>query len=112
MTKGVYYRVAVEAIERVGGGSNAKYRVHPLPGQGYDISMNVECGRAARKDATGGNVIVIWAEETNREDGTPFLYSYHGWAYDILPKSEAEKLIKAGRLGHGRKYNARIKTDC
>ena len=100
----VYYKVAVEAKPRLTGGSNASLRVHPLPGQGFDSSMNVECGRVARREATNGNVIILWAKETNREDGPPFLYSYFGWSHTKIKKAEAVEMIKKGLLGRGKSY--------
>ena len=100
----VYYKVAVEATPRLTGGSNASLRVHPLPGQGFDSSMYVECGRIARKEAINGNVIIIWCKETQREDGTPFLYSYFGWEHTKLKKSEAEEMIKKRLLGRQKTY--------
>lgn len=100
-----YYKVAVEATERNEGGSNAKYRVHPLAGQGFNVSMNVECSRSVREEATNGNVIIIWAKETNRENGTPFLYSHHRWLHQKVSKAEAEEMIREGKIGRGKQYS-------
>ena len=93
-----YFYVAVERCPNLGS-SNASVRVRPLPGQGLDCSMYVECSRSMRNRLTDKTVAVIQAKLTSRESGTPFLYSYFGDSYEIISREEAVDRISRGEFG-------------
>jgi hypothetical protein len=46
--------------------------------------MNVECSRDMRTRFPIGTRFRIFAKETAREDGNPFLYTHHSWPYDVV----------------------------
>lgn len=79
-----YQRVVVETYFGVKPGKSSQVHVRPLEGQIFPSDMDVECSRAMRKDHKLGTKFRIWAKETDREDGKPFLYSYHGWPYEVV----------------------------
>jgi hypothetical protein len=56
--------------------------------------MMVECAKSLTRDHPVGSVFKIQAKVTNKEGGTPFIYSYHGWAAPHVTRAEAEKHIR------------------
>jgi len=84
----------VKTYEYTGGGSSANVRVSPLPGQGISYKIKVECSRSMRKEHPIGTLFKLKARLTNREGGTPFLYSRHDWEYEVVSEDEAKKYIK------------------
>jgi len=100
----VYYLVAVKTSLRTKGGSRSKNRVNPLPGQGFDTDLFVECSRTIRDKYPTGTVFLIWAKETDREGGTPFLYSYHSWDFKPVREALALQWIARGQIGKGKFY--------
>jgi hypothetical protein len=40
-----------------------------------------------------GTILRIQATVTNREGGTPFLYTHYSWPYTVVTKEEAEHAI-------------------
>lgn len=79
-----YSLVIVQTYSALKAGKASRVRVRPVAGQGYDTDMDVECARAMRKKHPVGTKFKIWAKLTDREGGKPFLYSYHGWEYEVL----------------------------
>lgn len=73
--------------------SSEGIRARPLPGQGLDTSMNVECSSKMRKSYPIGTKFLIQAKVTSREGGTPFLYSHYNSNYKVLSTDEAECFI-------------------
>lgn len=100
----VYTLLAIKTFVRTGGGSRAKNRAHPLPGQGVDTNLFVECSRKIRDSYSAGTVFLIWAKVTDREGGTPFLYSHHSWDYVPVDEKLALKWIAEGKIGVGKAY--------
>lgn len=89
-----YTWVIVETYAARGERSPREIRARPVPGQGLDTKMNVECSGAMRNRYPAGTYIRLKAKVTDREGGPPFLYSYHGWPYEVLTKDQVEKLIR------------------
>ena len=77
-----------------GGGSNASIRVSPLPGQGVDPNMKVECSRKMRSDHPVGTLFKICGKLTNRDGGTSFLYCHFNEPYEIVTQEAASQLIR------------------
>ena len=99
-----YSLIAIQTCTRTGGGAHSKNRAHPLPGQGLDTEMFVECSRTIRDAYPVGTVSIIWAKVTDREGGTPFLYSHHSWDFVAIGEAPAQKWIKNGQLGLNKRY--------
>jgi hypothetical protein len=46
--------------------------------------MFVECSKDLMNDYPIGTKFRIKAKITSKEGGTPFVYSYYGWSYEVL----------------------------
>jgi hypothetical protein len=46
--------------------------------------MNVECSRSTRSRYPVGTCFDIYAKETDKEGGSPFLYSHYDWPFEVL----------------------------
>lgn len=94
-----YMQVVIQTYAAKGERSPREIRARPLPGQGLDPNMNVECSEAMRNRYPPGSLLLVKAKVTDREGGAPFLYSHYGWAYRLLTKEEANKIVspKASR---------------
>lgn len=88
-----YKKVVIETYRNTQGGSSKSIRARPVPGQGYDSSMNVECSSGMRKSHPVGRRFLIEAKLTDREGGTPFLYSHYNMPYVVLSDAEAKAYI-------------------
>lgn len=79
-----YNQVIVETYEATKSGKKSKVHVRPIEGEIYPASMDVECSRSMRKDHPIGTRFRIYAKETRREGGKPFLYSHFNWPYEVV----------------------------
>lgn len=89
-----YRAVAIETYSGRGTTSSEGIRARPLPGQKLDTSMNVECSSKMRKGYPVGTRFLIQAKVTNKEGGTPFLYSHYNQPYKVISTEEAEAFIR------------------
>lgn len=92
---GGYRHFFIETVPYYGGGSRHNVRARPLPGQGVDTSVFVECCSAMRTSHPVGSVFRITGKLTDREGGTPFLYTSYRWAYTVVSRETAEAEIAA-----------------
>lgn len=69
-------------------GRHGPVHVRPAPGQKYPQTLFVECSRKLVRDYPVGTRFKIKAKLTDMQ-GTPFLYSYHGWAYEVVKKGDS-----------------------
>ncbi|MTI17433.1 hypothetical protein E1162_09295 [Rhodobacteraceae bacterium RKSG542] len=76
-----YQQVPVETYT---SGSARKIHVRPIEGQPYPVTMKVECCKGMRQSFPLGTKFRIYAKETNRLGGKPFLYSHHSWPYEVV----------------------------
>jgi len=79
-----YEWVEVETFIAPPGPHSSKLRVRPVPGGKYDPSMVVECSRELRMNYPVGTRFRLRCKLTDREGGTPFLYSYFGDRYEVV----------------------------
>jgi hypothetical protein len=79
-----YQQVVVETYNAVKPGKSSRTHVRPVPGQPYPPTMDVECSRSMRKQFPVGTKFRIYAKETSREGGKPFLYSHYDWPFEVL----------------------------
>lgn len=80
-----YQQVIVETYSARKPGKSSTVHVRPVDGQPFPTTMDVECSRAMRKNHPVGTKFRIWAKETDKEGGKPFLYSHFDWPYEIVP---------------------------
>ena len=65
-------------------GLHGDVHIRPVPGQGLDTDMFVECSKELVNNHKVGTRFRIKAKITDREGSRPFLYSYFGWQYEVL----------------------------
>ena len=80
MRKDVYQCIIVESVF-----CNGSVRICPIPGQHpFKPNMFVECSNSMREDYPVGTKFRIKAKITNKEGGTPFIYSHYSWHFDVI----------------------------
>jgi hypothetical protein len=84
--------IIVETYVPYGEPSSAGLRVRPLPGQGVDPKLKVECSRSMRQQYPAGSLFRLVVKLTERE-GTKFLYAYHAAPFEHVSREEAERFI-------------------
>lgn len=77
-----YQQVIVETYFAVKAGKSSRIHVRPVADQPFPSDMDVECSRAMREQYPIGTKFRIYAKETDREGGKPFLYSHFKWPYE------------------------------
>jgi hypothetical protein len=65
----------------------------PLPGQGFDTGLKVECSKAMRRVHPIGSKFLIEAR-VKEAYGTKFLYSHHAWGWKLLTELQAQDYIR------------------
>ena len=85
MATGTYYWVIVESfVPNSTSGRHGEVHVRPVAGQPqFPQHLFVECSRRLVRDYPVGTKFRIKAKITDMQ-GTPFIYSYHGWKYEVL----------------------------
>ncbi len=89
-----YRRVAIETFYNEGEASASGIRARPLPGQGLDPSMRVECSSSMRERYPVGTVFIVRARVTNRDGGQPFLYTHFNWAYEVVERCDVIERLR------------------
>lgn len=79
-----YEQVIVETYSGRKPGKSSLIHVRPVDGQPFPTTMDVECSRPMRKNYPIGTRFRIYARETDREGGKPFLYSHFDWPYEVV----------------------------
>ena len=82
-----YQMIRVESYNESGSGLHGDIHVRPLPGQSpFEIGMRVECSEKLVDTSLHplGTKFLIKAKITNRQGGTPFIYSSYAWTYTVL----------------------------
>lgn len=91
-----YRELVVETYRNYGEPSGSSVRVRPVEGQGISTTMSVECSKSMRSAHPLGTKFLIRCKITNREDGSPFLYSSWQWKYKVLTDAETESYVRSG----------------
>lgn len=80
-----YFTVIVESYYPAStAGLHGPVHIRPVPGQGVDTAMHVECSKSLSRDHPVGTKFRLRAKITDREGSRPFLYSYFGWPYEVV----------------------------
>jgi hypothetical protein len=79
-----YRQVIVETYVAVKGGKSSRIHVRPVKGEPFPQAMDVECSRSMREQYPIGTRFRIYAKETSRQGGKPFLYSRYDWPFEVL----------------------------
>lgn len=80
---GAYREITAQIVAGTDSMGRPKVQVRPLPGQGLDPSLNIECARSLREKHPIGTKLRMKVQLTDKE-GTEFLYSYHGWHVEVV----------------------------
>jgi hypothetical protein len=81
--EGAYRDITAHIVSGRDSMGRPKVQVRPLPGQGLDTSLNIECSRSLREKYPVGTKLRMKVQLTDME-GTEFLYSYHGWHVEVV----------------------------
>jgi hypothetical protein len=95
-----YREVLIETYRARGEPSSHDIRARPVSGQGFAWDMKVECSSKMRYGHPVGTKFIVNAKVTEREGGTPFLYTSWQWGYHVVTDAEAKKFLKS-RNGKG-----------
>lgn len=85
--------IIVETYRPHGDASSASIRVRPLPGQGFDTALRVECSRSMRAQYPVGALLKLEVKLTDRE-GTPFLCAHPKALFEKVNIDEARWFIE------------------
>ena len=81
-----YTYIIVESyipLER--SGMHGQIHIRPIPGQDpYLPSMHVECSKELSYNYPLGTRFKLKAKITNKNGGSPFIYSHYSWPFDII----------------------------
>jgi hypothetical protein len=89
-----YQEIIIETYLNWGEPSADGIRARPLPGQGFPISMRVECSSGMRHKHPVGTKFKILAKETSREGGARFLYTHYSWPFEAVSDDIAASFIR------------------
>ena len=89
-----YSEIVIVTYEPRGEPSAERVRARPLPGQGISTDSKVSCCKKMREGNPIGTKFIIRAKVTDREGGTPYLYSHPQWPYEIVTDEKAISFIK------------------
>ena len=95
-TSGNYKTVIVETFYPSDtSGRHGLVHVRPAKRQVFPQDLFVECSKDLidTKRFRVGTKFRLGAKLTDREGGTPFLYSYYGWGYEVVSDEEFERLF-------------------
>jgi hypothetical protein len=79
-----YQRVVIETYEARKSGKKSRLHARPIDGQPFPPNMDVECSRAMRERHAVGTRFRVYAKETDKEGGKPFLYTHFSWPYEVV----------------------------
>jgi len=80
-----YRNVIVESYRESGSGLHGDVHIRPVASEGFPSGTRVECSKSLMRDFPVGTRFRIKAKLTDREGGGEFLYSYHGWKFEVVP---------------------------
>ena len=92
----MYRYVIVEIFRAHGEASCRKIRARPLPGQGFDVDIRVECSTKFRREEHVGKLFKIRAKIKDTDQRMQ-LFSHHSWGGESITKSEAKAFIAAAK---------------
>lgn len=79
-----YRQIVIETYSDGPRGDRGSIRARPVSGESYPASMNVECSKAMREAHPLGTRLKVFAKETSRQGGPPFLYTHFSWPYEVV----------------------------
>jgi len=86
--------IIVETFYAKGEKSGTSVRVRPLPNQGFDIEMRVECSKSMRTSFPVGQLFCLNVRRMSREGSPDFLYSNFRDPWRPVSPDFAKEFIK------------------
>ena len=82
-----YEPVVLETYFAIKAGKKSRVHARPLKGQqSFPSDLDAECCRQMRKDYPIGTAFLVWGKVTNRQGKGEFVYTYHGWPFEVVGK--------------------------
>ena len=88
-----YKLVVIESFVNPGEPSNLAIRYRPLPGQGLNTKMRVECSSRMRQNYPIGTCFLVKAKIVEMQGGATFLYTHYNWSYKLMTRKEAQDKV-------------------
>jgi hypothetical protein len=79
-----YQQVVIETYYQVKSGKSSRIHARPVEGQGFPLSLDVECSRKMRAEHPIGTKFKVWAKLTDLNGGGEFLYTSWQWPYEVV----------------------------
>lgn len=85
--------IIVESFRAIGEKSGSLIRVRPLPDQGFDVNMRVECSKKIRYAFPVGQKFLVEIQIKSMLGGPDHLYSSYRDPWNPVDDQEAAKFI-------------------
>jgi hypothetical protein len=85
--------IIVESFRAIGEKSGSSIRVRPLPDQGFDVNMRVECSKKMRYAFPVGQKFLVEIQVKSMLGGPDHLYSSYRNPWNPVDDQEAAKFI-------------------
>ena len=91
-----FFELLVESVESTPmSGKHGTVHIHPVPGQGVDPKVYVECAREMRTEFEPGTKFLVTAKYSNRKGGGLFLKAPYAWRYTKVSAIAASRFLKS-----------------
>jgi hypothetical protein len=87
-------QIIVQTFYAPGEKSRSPIRVRPLPGQGFDTNMRVECSKSMREAFPVGQKFCVWIQVKSMLGGPDHLYSSYRDPWNPVSDQEAKNYIE------------------
>ena len=87
-----YHYIIIETYQSHGELSRHSIRARPLPGQGFPLTMRVECSTFMREFHSIGTKFKVKAK-IKSTDEAPHIYTSWQWKYEVVSDDDARKFI-------------------
>lgn len=99
--------VVVKTVLNTGGGSRSRYRVVPIPEEGFPPNVRVQCSNKMRESHPVGTMFRLHLSV--RDTGkSPTLYAHHDDPYEIVEPEEIALAAKLKKYSHATRDEAKL----
>ncbi len=90
-----FFELLIESVASEPGSDRSGVHMRPVPGQGVDPALFVECLREMRDDFKLGTKFLVRAKYSHKEGGKLFLKAPYAWGYTQVSAEAAARFIKS-----------------
>ena len=90
-----FFELLVESVASQPGSGRYGVHIRPVPGQGVDPALYVECAREMRTEFKVGTKFFVQAKYSHKEGGVLFLKAPYAWGYTKVSTAAATRFIKS-----------------